>query len=367
MTSPSILIVGGGLAGLTAACRLHRAGIASRVLEARQRPGGRILTAGPSGEAAMDGFDLGASWFWPALQPALQSLIEDLGLTSFPQASEGDVMIHRMSREAPRRYRALRQDPQSMRLTGGTGRLIDALMRAVPAETIRLGTRVTHLALGDGAVSVDTLTALGQRETLSARHVILAMPPRLLAATVQFSPAIEPATARHWRETPTWMAPHAKFFAFYDRPFWREVSLSGTAQSLTGPLAEIHDATTASGSAALFGFLGLPAGQRKAMGQDAIAAACVAQLKQLFGPQAASPRACLMKDWAADPLTATPADALASGRPAAKPRPWVTGPWRDRITLAGSETSPHEPGYLAGAVEAANLAVAALIAGHGEG
>lgn len=30
-------------------------------------------------------------------------------------------------------------------------------------------------------------------------------------------------------------------FAIYDRPFWREAGLSGTAQSMVGPLAEIHD------------------------------------------------------------------------------------------------------------------------------
>jgi hypothetical protein len=48
------------------------------------------------------------------------------------------------------------------------------------------------------------------------------------------------------------MAPHAKFFALHDHLFWRDAGLSGTSQSFVGPLAEIHDATAASGKPALF-------------------------------------------------------------------------------------------------------------------
>jgi monoamine oxidase len=130
-------------------------------------------------------------------------------------------------------------------------------------------------------------------------------------------------------------APHATFFALYDRPFWRAADLSGTAQSMVGSLVEIHDVTTASGQAALFGFVGVPAEQRAAVGRDAIVAASVQQLAQLFGSEAGMPYVTLFKDWAADPLTATPNDQLA-----------------------GSETSRTEPGYLTGAVEAVERAVA---------
>ncbi|MFP5405092.1 MAG: amine oxidase, partial [Gammaproteobacteria bacterium] len=36
---------------------------------------------------------------------------------------------------------------------------------------------------------------------------------------------------------------------------------------------------------------------------------------------------------------------------------WLAGAWADRLSLAGSETSDTEPGYLAGAVQAAERAV----------
>lgn len=67
---------------------------------------------------------------------------------------------------------------------------------------------------------------------------------------------------------PIWMAPHAKFFAVYPRLFWREADLSGWAQSMAGPLVDIHDATTSSNETALLGFIGMPAAQRKNVGQQ---------------------------------------------------------------------------------------------------
>ncbi|MCZ4093321.1 flavin monoamine oxidase family protein [Sinorhizobium psoraleae] len=350
--SPSILIVGGGLAGLTAARLLHRAGVDFKLLEARDRLGGRILSVDATGEPSGDGFDLGPSWFWPGMQPAMGDLVHLLGLHYFEQNSDGDVIFQRMSREAPQRYRGMRQEPQSMRLVGGTGAIISALGESLPAQSIQLSARVTHASLEGQEVVVQYVDGSGSSHKQRASHVLFALPPRLIEAKVLFSPSLDFATAERWRRTPTWMAPHAKFFALYERPFWRDAGLSGTAQSMVGPLVEIHDATTASGRAALFGFVGVPAEQRAAVGRDAIVAASVQQLAQMFGPQAASPRATLFKDWTDDPLTAT-ADDRAGGHPSSDRRPWVNGKWRDYISLAGSETSLSEPGYLAGAVEAA--------------
>lgn len=244
-----------------------------------------------------------------------------------------------------------------MRLVGGTGALVACLAAALPQESIRLGARVTNVALCGQEVEVDFTDPNGALRNLKTTRVLFALPPRLLEATVSFSPAIDVTTAARWRDTPTWMAPHAKLFAIYDEPFWRHAGLSGTAQSMVGPLVEIHDAVTASGKAALFGFVGIPAERRAALGREAIIAASVQQLVLLFGPQASTPRATLFKDWAADPLTATVYDGLAGGHPSPAEGAWVGSKWHDYISLAGSETSPSEPGYLAGAIEAAMLAV----------
>ena len=69
----------------------------------------------------------------------------------------------------------------------------------------------------------------------------------------------------------------------------------------------------------------------------------------------------MLKDWASDPLTATPEDQIAGGHPLVDERPWVDDRWSKVLTLAGSETSPSEPGYLAGAVIAAERAAEAIV------
>ena len=157
------------------------------------------------------------------------------------------------------------------------------------------------------------------------------------------------------------MAPHAKYLAVYDTPFWREDGLSGSARSALGPLVEIHDASLPGGHAALFGFFGVPARVRQNVDEDALRAACRAQLTRLFGPRAAHPVTEALKDWAQDPFTATPADLDDGSHPdGALPAAAASGPWQHRLTGIASEWSPHFPGYVAGAIEAAGLGVERL-------
>jgi monoamine oxidase len=352
--------MGGGLAGLYAGKLLRSAGVDFQLIEARDRLGGRILSVDEAGLLSDDGFDLGPSWFWPHIQPHLASLVQELGLISFAQNNDGDVIFERMSRETPGRYRATYQESQSMRLAGGTGTLVRALTAHLSQDSVHLNSCVQSMELGEESVLLTIRKTDGAGYSMAAKQVIAALPPRLLA-NVSFTPAIESATLRRWRQTATWMAPHAKFFAVYDRPFWREAGFSGTAQSLVGPLAEIHDATTGSGKAALLGFVGVSADQRSSMGENSLVKACVDQLAKLYGSQAREPRVTLLKDWAADSYTATAEDRVASGHPRASDEGWVTGAWQNRLSLGGSETSETEPGYLAGAVRAAERSVAETI------
>ncbi|WP_108250564.1 flavin monoamine oxidase family protein [Planctomonas deserti] len=354
-----VVIIGGGVSGLNAARLLSAANIPVALLDARDLLGGRVLTDDGTGSPGEDGYDLGPSWVWPRLQPAIAALIADLGLATFPQSSDGDVIFERMSRESAQRYSGAQREPESMRLAGGSSALVRALTAAVPTGSIRLGCRVVGLALLEDGVRVTYRDESTADRHIDAEFVVAAVPPRLLHASVALSPALEAETTELWRRTPTWMGNQAKFFALYDTPFWRDAGLSGTAQSMVGPMLEMHDATTSSGRPALFGFLGMSPGQRRLMGDDALTAACLAQFERIFGPQAGAPTSTLIKDWAADPLTATDDDEVSSGHPMPAPS-WVHGPWSRRLLLAGSEVSPTEAGYLAGAVEASTLAAADL-------
>lgn len=344
-----IVIVGGGLSGLYAARLLHQRGMDFVLLEARAHPGGRIFSPG--------GHDLGPTWFWPDMQPRMARLVETLGLEAFAQHAAGDVVFERgMQIE---RYPGLGQMTSSFRIRGGIGALVEALATSLPRECIRTGMHVTAAHLREDGV---TLNVRGAAD-VAARHVLFALPPRLIERSISFAPAPTPDVRPRWRATPTWMAPHAKFLAVYARPFWREHGLSGTAQSTAGPMVEIHDAslTANGGGAALFGFLGVAAPGRISVGAEALRRHCLAQLVRIFGPQASTPVTTHFKDWAADPLTATPEDAEAAGHPEPHSEPWFDPAWSSWATMAGSETAREHPGYLEGALFAAEEATDALL------
>jgi monoamine oxidase len=78
MTDPDVIIVGAGAAGLGAARRLAGAGVPVRVVEARNRVGGRAFTARePSGLP----IELGCAWLHSADENDLTGLARQHGLT----------------------------------------------------------------------------------------------------------------------------------------------------------------------------------------------------------------------------------------------------------------------------------------------
>jgi len=372
-----VVIIGGGLSGLYAAFLLEQKGIAYRLLEARDTLGGRIAVAKyPDAHATNNNtdidqaessaaFDLGPSWFWPDYQTQLSTLIESLDLSRFAQFEEGDMMVERAANQLPVRMQGYKSAPPSMRLVGGMAALIEALYARLDASCIMTSQTVRQLNRTPQHIEVQSEDSSGHVTghvmTFRAQHVLLALPPRLVEGQIVFQPALPQDLSEQWRDTATWMAPHAKYVAVYESPFWRDAGLSGAARSAIGPLTEIHDASTLEGDGALFGFFGVPAQVRQSVSDTVLKEHCRAQLVRLFGEQASNPKAEYLKDWVKDPLTAMPADASGNGQhavaPASKPN---TGVWQDCLTGCGSEWSAQFPGYLAGAIDAAAVAVGSL-------
>lgn len=349
MTSVPVVIIGGGLSGLYAAYLLEQKGIDYILLEARDSLGGRILASNFSKDSALeqpisqhlgsdnaqdvDSFDLGPSWFWPDYQPQLGDLVNELQLETFAQFEEGDMMVERAPNEPAIRTQGYKSSPPSMRLAGGMAALIDALYRYLNSSRVFNSQIVRRLHRTDEHIEITSEDTSGQFTTWRAQHILLALPPRLVEDSITFEPALPSDMITQWRNTATWMAPHAKYFAVYDTPFWRKHGLSGAARSSQGPMVEIHDASSMGGNGALFGFIGVPASVRQSVSEDVLKAHCRAQLVRLFGEQADTPKAEYLKDWSQDKFTATTADASSDGQrtvaPASKA---ISGVWSDCLT-----------------------------------
>jgi monoamine oxidase len=324
-----ICIIGAGLSGLSLAQALVAHGRDVRVLEARTRPGGRVLSQA--------GYDLGPAWVWPHNRRML-ALLGRLGLRVCPQYATGRLVFEDAGG-------MIRSDLDfatmggALRVEGGMARVTDALALEL-GGVLRLGCCVHHVTQDDSGVRMTT-----QDGVLRAAHVVLAVPPRLAVGLVAGLGMVIP-------DVPTWMAGQAKLIATYPAPFWRSTGLNGDAISHRGPLVEIHDASAADGATgALFGFA-RPGAAR----QPDFTKAALAQLARLFGPQAGTPGAVHVKDWSTDPATATPADRTPPrAHPAYRPLP-PSG----RVIFAGSETAPEDGGFLEGALAAAETALAHL-------
>lgn len=323
-TEAEIAIVGAGLCGLSLARSLLREGRDVVLIEARERTGGRVLTT--------EGYDLGPAWIWPQNR-RMRALLGQLGLRAFPQHSDGRLVFEDAA-GAVRRDLSMAMMGDALRIDGGMGAITAALTEDV-SGALRLSAAVRNLEQDTASVELR-----GEGFAVRAERAVLAMPPRLAAHLVALP------------DVPTWMAGQAKFVAVYDAPFWRDAGLNGDAVSHRGPLAEIHDASPAGGGeGALFGFAH-PGAAR----QSGFSDAAVTQLARLLGPQAAEPRAVYVKDWSAEPETATQADfAPLSAHPMYRPLPA-----QGRVLIAGTETAPTNGGFLEGALESAELALAQL-------
>ncbi|WP_341992410.1 FAD-dependent oxidoreductase [Azorhizobium sp. AG788] len=351
-------IIGGGLCGLALARTLARAGRPAALFEARPMLGGRIRTARAASGLALD---LGPAWFWPENQALITALVAELGLDHLPQHDAGTVLhLRDPDKTAERLDRPVHGDAR--RLADGFGALVTKLAADLPPEHLHLGHVLTAVTDRGDHVAL-TFTVDGHTVELDARHVVLALPPRLLAEQVAFSPELDDATCDAMAGTATWMAAQAKAVIAYDRAAWRAAGLSGNAfvSHEQAVLGEIYDACDATGTkAALGGFLALTPDLRDSFAVG-LPILLENQMEQVFGTDLDGATLHL-QDWAHEPFTCSARDRAApnavhvdQGSPLLR-----RALWAGRLHLGGSETAARGAGYLEGALEAARRIERAL-------
>jgi len=342
-----VLIIGAGLAGLTAAFELRKRNAEVLLLEAAGRIGGRLHSV-PS-RNGKGYFELGATWFGDKHEH-LVSLLDEVGIARFKQYERGKGCYEVMSFLPVQHFDIPQGQDPYYRIAGSSEALIHRLAERVGRERIRTGAHVTRIEENNGRITVATAGG----ESFEAPWVITTLPPKLLEHTIHFAPTLPPAVRQQLRRTHTWMSQSIKFYVEYERPVWRERGFAGLAMSQNGLIQELHDHTSYDETAfALMGFLSqkghvlTPAQREQSVAE---------QLQRLFGDWAGDYLQYVEKVWPQEPLTATPDVEFINANPGyghpLQQQPLMGG----RLILSGTETSPLFGGYMDGAVYAGKAA-----------
>ncbi|HUV99875.1 MAG TPA: NAD(P)/FAD-dependent oxidoreductase [Gallionella sp.] len=343
-------IIGGGLSGLALAFSLRQQGRVFALYEARERLGGRILTV----SADSIELDLGPAWYWPASQPRITQLVAELGLVAYPQHDQGIVLNLTDPEKSPQPYPASSGvHGGARRLVGGMGSLVQALADNLPADELHTG-HVLYAVIEHGDYVELQFRCGESMRKITARQVVLAVPPRVLEEHVRFEPPLGESMRQSMCATYTWMADQAKVVVTYPHSFWRKAGLAGNAFVEHGQsvLYETFDACNADADqAALGGFIALTPAQRRAY-RFGMPLLISSQLVQLFGTEADNGKQHI-QDWAAEVYTSSTLDQNPPARHPAYDDPSLRRSfWKAKLYFCGSETAGYAAGYLEGALEA---------------
>jgi monoamine oxidase len=276
-----VAIIGAGAAGLRAALALRDAGKSVLLLEARDRPGGRIHTLHPAALAAP--VELGAEFvhgmpaetfallerfrlpfgdvtathrsvqrgglsdrsdIWETSAAIIASagkLKRDLSVDSylerskpgtkaqreqtrafiqgFDAADTSEASILQLARD---QEHAGEESDRSFRIIGGYGRLIDAMLTAAAPATVHFATPVQRITWRPGEVRIDA-THLDRPRRFVATRLIVTVPVGVLAgAGLTFSPELPPATTRAIAHLK--MGPVIRLTLGFRRRFWERTA-----------------------------------------------------------------------------------------------------------------------------------------------
>jgi monoamine oxidase len=337
-----IIIIGGGLSGLTLANLLKNKNINATVLEASSRIGGRIHTVMGKHETPLE---LGATWF-SDFHFNLIKLLEDLGLQKYPQYSKGISLFQTKSFEPPQKFFVPESDKPSYRIVGGTQALIDKLAQKVTLENIKLNTKVTSITELKNEISVQTANGLNMR----ADKVILCLPPQLIGSQIQFSPELPDTFSKLLPSVHTWMSGAIKFVLEYEKPFWRNNGYSGMLYSHSGIVTEMYDHTNFEENK--FGFTGFLNSGAASYSQKVRKESVLKQLTELLGKEVVNPINYFDKIWndeyvvIGNPFTQRPHQN--NGHTLLQ-QAYMDG----KLLFSGTETATEFAGYMEGAIVSA--------------
>lgn len=342
LVETEVLIIGGGLTGLTLAYLLNNQGIDLHLVEARERLGGRILTNYKEKQAPIE---MGATWLGQKHQH-LNALLEKLGIPPFQQIL-GESAIYEPISTQPFSLVSLPPNSEpSYRINGGSSQLINRLAKEIPAEKIHCEQPVSSIE-----ASYEVLEVKTRQKRFKTKWLISTLPPYLLHKTITIQPALPDAVIQVMENTHTWMGDSIKIGLRFTEAFWRNDQSSGTIFSNVGPIPEMYDHSNVEDNFyALKGFLnGAYFSLTKAERLEII----LKQLRKYYGEKIDRFVEYEELVWRKESFTFVPYDQHIlphqNNGHAAYQEAYLNG----RFYIAGSETATDFPGYMEGAVASA--------------
>ncbi len=334
-----ILIIGAGLAGLTAAASLLEHGKSVKILESRSRIGGRIQTVGVQKNQPIE---LGATWLGSKHKSLLQ-LLTSLGIEIFKQEIGGRAFFEPISTSPPYLVSVPESQEPSYRIKGGSYTLIDTLVEKVGKENIMLEEKVVSIRSTSDGIQVETTDG-----RYHATKVISTLPPHLLVNRITFEPVLPQTLIDTANQTHTWMDDAIKVAITFATPFWTDQNKSGTLSSHVGPIHEMYDHSHPEKS--FFALMGFMNGSYFSLSKKERLTKVIHQLTKYYGEAANQYLSYEEKVWRQDEDTYHPYQSHILPHQNNGHKLYQSLYMNDRLILSGTETSAVFPGYMEGAV-----------------
>ena len=345
-----VIIIGGGLSGLSTAYYLKKESISFKILEAQNRLGGRIETVFGNQNTPME---MGATWFGKDHKNLIY-ILSELNIGYFEQHNEGIALFETMSFEPPQQYFVPANTHSAYRIQGGSYSIIEALYQNIGKENVVLNTEIIEIVDGGDSIKITD----SAKNIFYCKRLIISIPPKLLINTISFLPALPPTLHQVMQKTQTWMSGSAKFSVEYKKPFWKEMGFSGSVYSQSGLAPEIYDHSNFENTKfAMKGFLN---GSSIHYTFEERMEKVIAQLKHYFGNEAQNFISYNDKIWSDKYIQPNKDNFLPphlnNGNPIFEEN-YMNG----KLFFTGTETSNTFGGYMEGAIIASNSVAARVL------